>query len=346
MAGRATDLGWRDKAAAELLLRHLSQLNPKGPILVMGDPLPEVEKGLRVHGLEVTAWNRRALGGGAAAPWPPLGPFATITIRLPRSKTELAMTLAAAAGSLIPEGLLLIYGAKDEGVGSAPGLMGELFQEVETVGVGGRCRLLRGKRKDSLGDSMPSLESWREVHPLDYPGLPTEWVSYPGVFAQGKLDSGTRLLLGALPAHEEGARILDYGCGSGIVGAMALLQAPGATVHFLDVDSVALEAARENVPGGIFLLREGLPVGDEGVYDVILTNPPFHRGKAEDPEMVRELILKTPAFLSGKGRLILVAQKRLSLEDAFRRAYREVSLRAEDSGFRVWEGKNPSRGHS
>jgi len=346
MAGRATDLGWRDKAAAELLLRHLSQLNPKGPILVMGDPLLEVANGLRARGLEVTAWNRRAVGGGAAAPWPPLGPFATIAIRLPRSKPELAMTLAAAAGSSMPGGLLLVYGAKDEGVGSAPGPMGELFREVGTVAVGGRCRLLRGKRKESLPDSTPSLESWREVHPLDYPGLPTQWVSYPGVFAQGQLDPGTRLLLGVLPVHEEGARILDSGCGSGIVGALALLRAPGATVHFLDVDSVALEAARENVPRGTFLLKDGLPVGDEGAYDVILTNPPFHRGKAEDPEMVRELIFMTSGLLSRKGRLILVAQKRLPLEDAFRWAYREVSLRAEDSGFRVWEGKNPSRGHS
>ena len=346
MVGRATDLGWRDKAAAELLLRHLSQLNPKGPILVMGDPLPEVVKGVRARGLEVTAWNRRAVGDGAAAPWPPPGPFSTIALRLPRSKPELAMTLAAAAGSLTPGGLLLVYGAKDEGVGSAPGLMGELFREVGTVAVGGRCRLLMGKRKNSLPDSTLSLESWREVHPLDYPGLPTQWVSYPGVFAQGQLDSGTRLLLEALPVHEEGARILDFGCGSGIVGALALLRAPGAAVHLLDVDSVALEAARENVPQGTFLLKDGLPVGDGGVYDVILTNPPFHRGKAEDPEMVRELIMKTSSLLSRKGKLILVAQKRLPLEDAFRRAYREVSFRAEDSGFRVWEGKTPSRGHS
>jgi len=253
------------------------------------------------------------------------------------------MTLAAAAGSLLPGGILLVYGAKDEGVGSAPGLMDECFHEVVTVGVGGRCRVLMGKRRESLPTLPGSLDGWREFHPVEDPGLPAQWCSYPGVFAQGHLDSGTRLLLDSLPTLAGSAKLLDYGCGSGIVGAVALHRMPQASVHFLDVDSVALEAARVNVPQGILLLEDGLPGVEGGAFDAILTNPPFHRGKGEDAGMIRDLIREAPGLLVRTGRLILVAQKRLHLEAALRRAFGEVSLRAEGSGFRVWEGSEPIR---
>jgi len=117
-------------------------------------------------------------------------------------------------------------------------------------------------------------------------------------------------------------------------------------VHLLDVDSVALEAARENVPAGVILLEDGLPSEDAGSFDAILTNPPFHRGKGEDVGMIHELIRKAPRVLLPTGRLVLVAQKRLHLEGALLRAFETVSLRAEASGFRVWEGLGPVRGRN
>ena len=346
MAARTKDPGWRDRAAAELLLSYTPRLKLEGPILVIGESLGDVVNGLMAQGHEVMSWNRRAIRGEPATPWPPPGPFPTITMRLPRSKSELAMTLAATAGALVPGGILLVYGAKDEGVGSAPGLMDELFHGVVTVGVGGRCRILMGERRESLPELPASLDGWREVHPVEYPGLPTQWISYPGIFAHGHLDAGTRLLLDSLPTLERGAKVLDYGCGSGIVGAVALHRMPEVSVHFLDVDSVALKAARENVPQGTFLLEDGFGGVEGGGFDAILTNPPFHRGKAEDPGMIRDLIRKAPGILSRTGRLIIVAQKRLHLEAALRRAFGELSLRAEDSGFQVWEGLEPIRGQN
>ncbi len=66
--------------------------------------------------------------------------------------------------------------------------------------------------------------------------------------AAGRLDEGTALLLGVLPPLPPGARVLDFGCGSGAIGAAALAASPGLAVTMLDNDAVALEAVRENVP--------------------------------------------------------------------------------------------------
>ncbi len=115
-------------------------------------------------------------------------------------------------------------------------------------------------------------------------------------------------------------------------------------VDLLDVDAVALEAARENLPGSRVHLREGLPPVEDGPFDAILSNPPFHRGKAEDPEMIVSLVRGAPALLGPRGVLVFVAQRRLPLEGVLERYFKDVSVLAEDSTFRVWKGERPRKG--
>ena len=44
-------------------------------------------------------------------------------------------------------------------------------------------------------------------------------------------------------------RVLDFACGSGLLGAWVTAREPTVSVDFLDVDAVALEAVEANVPG-------------------------------------------------------------------------------------------------
>lgn len=307
----------------------------------MEDPLPDVGDFLAARSLDPVLWNRRALGGRRATPWPPAGPFSAVALRLPRSKDELAMALHAGISALAAEGRLLLYGAKDEGIESASGLLEGLFHAVRTVAIGGRCRLLEGRGPEWGRHLRSSLEAWKLRFELTHAGLEKEWVSYPGVFAHGHLDPGTRLLLDCLPNLPEGSRILDYGCGSGVIGGVARLRCGGARLTLLDVDAVALEAARENVPGASLLLRDGLPPGVASPLDFLLTNPPFHRGKTEDPGMIEALANRAAEVLSPRGALVLVTQRRLPLEAPLRRRFGRVSVLGDDPVFRVWEGRAP-----
>jgi 16S rRNA (guanine1207-N2)-methyltransferase len=338
------DPDWRNRAAAGLLIQHLSGLELSGPVLVIEDPLPDVVSAMRSAGLEVVGWNRRTVDGRGGDAWPPSGPFAVAAVRLPRGKDELSMSLHAAASVLQPGGSILVYGAKDEGIQAALVPFGDIFTETDTVAIGSRCRVLKGVRGAEVSGLRGSLDGWRNREPLDYPGLPAEWISYPGIFAHGRLDEGTRLLLDALPPLSPGARILDYGCGSGVVGYVAWSRGEEVVVEMLDVDAVALEAARENLPRGRIHLHEGLPSAEVGPFDAIFSNPPFHRGKAEDPEMIVSLVRGAPALLRRKGSLVFVAQRRLPLVGALHRSFRDVAVLAEDSTYRVWKGEKPRKG--
>jgi 16S rRNA (guanine1207-N2)-methyltransferase len=335
------DPDWRDRAAADLLIRHSPATDLSGPALIMGERLPDVAGAFRAEGLEVISWNRRALGGRGATAWPPPGPFGAATLRFPRGREELLMGLHSASSVLRPEGRLLVYGAKDEGIETAFGLLEDLFVGVETLGIGGRCRVLTAVRGEETKGLRDSLDAWKSLVTLDYPGLPREWVSYPGIFAHGHLDPGTRLLLDVLPSVPSGARILDYGCGSGIVAWFALSRNEELEVDLLDVDAVALRAARLNVPAGRLILRDGLPARGERAYDAIFSNPPFHRGKGEDPGMILRFIQEAPDLLNPRGALVLVAQRRLPIQRSLQERFGGVRVLAEDSTFRVWEGRKP-----
>ena len=251
------------------------------------------------------------------------------------------MQLHAAAAVLGPGGTLLVYGAKDEGIRGVLNHTEDLFPSGKTIAVGGRCRMVRSERRRELRGLRGALEDWKEIFPPDHPLLPPLWVSYPGVFAHGRLDSGTKLLLEAMPPLPSGARILDYGCGSGFVASVARLKGEDLTMDMLDSDAVALEAARENVPGARVLLQEGLPDPDGVPYEAIVSNPPFHRGKREESGLILEMIRGAPGLLTREGKLLFVSQRRFQVREALEQNFSRVSVAADDSGFRVWVGEGP-----
>ena len=67
-----------------------------------------------------------------------------------------------------------------------------------------------------------------------------------GVFSRSAVDAGSRLLLAAIKlAGAE--RILDLGCGYGVLGIVAAARAPQAHVVLVDVNPRAVALAEENI---------------------------------------------------------------------------------------------------
>jgi 16S rRNA (guanine1207-N2)-methyltransferase len=205
--------------------------------------------------------------------------------------------------------------------------------------------VLGGRRPERVPGLVPTLSGWRETFPLSLPGLDRSWVSYPGVFAHGRLDEGSALLAGALPVLPVGARALDFGCGSGVLGALLLARQPGCTVDFLDTDSVALEAVRENVPGERLILSGGLGALAEERYQLIVSNPPIHAGKAETLDVLQALVAGAGGHLAADGELWLVAQRRLPVRQLLERSFRTAAIVADDGRlFRVWRATRQPKG--
>jgi ribosomal protein L11 methyltransferase len=67
------------------------------------------------------------------------------------------------------------------------------------------------------------------------------------------------------------ARVLDYGCGSGILAIGAALFGAGA-IDAVDIDAAAIAATRANARANGVVLRAALPDRAHGTYDLVLAN--------------------------------------------------------------------------
>jgi ribosomal protein L11 methyltransferase len=119
-----------------------------------------------------------------------------------------------------------------------------------------------------IGERLWVGPSWREPPPgraavrID-PGLAFGTGSHPT----------TRLVLGLLERTIRGGeRVLDYGCGSGIL-ALAAAKLGAARVDALDVDPQAVETAAANARANGVELRAALPEGlPPALYDIVVSN--------------------------------------------------------------------------
>ncbi|NOY27737.1 MAG: class I SAM-dependent methyltransferase, partial [Oligoflexia bacterium] len=286
-------------------------------VLVVDDDDGGVERAVEAAGGMVQTWRRRATGQRAAAPWPKGGtaePLADLAIlRLPRDWAASELQVHAALSRLRAGGQLWVVGANDEGIKSAPGHLAWLG-EAQTLWIKKRVRILAVGRPAHV---VPrgGLEAWREAVTLDLPGAGSHTLaSYPGLFAHGRLDEGSRLLLEVLassvPLPRPGERVLDFGCGAGTLAVALAARQPDARYYLTDVDAIATTAARQNLPGATVRTGDAWASLDPDLrFHLILSNPPLHRGHASDRDALDALLQQAPGRLLPGGRLVLVTWK-------------------------------------
>jgi 16S rRNA (guanine1207-N2)-methyltransferase len=266
-------------------------------------------------------------------------------MRLPRARAELEMLLHMAAGALGEGGELWVYGANDEGIRSVRRRLEPFFGEPETLATGGHARLVAARRVSRDVTARCGLEAWVETRRVELPWGTVGWMSFPGTFAHGRLDEGTALLLGHLPPARPGERVLDYGVGTGFLAAGMRAAAPEATIVGLEPDGLAALAARANVERLEVVVGEGWePVSEHGPWDVVVSNPPYHRGKAETLAEVERFLEGLATQLMPTGVARCVVQRRFPLEERARAAGLPGARPMADAGpYRVWELRRGAR---
>lgn len=288
--------------------------------------------------------HRRDVRAGVESAWgvrPEEGPRPdTAVLVMPRSKDRARWLLASAAAALSPGARMVLAGGKRSGALSMREELQRYVGPVEDDVRARGCVALVCRRE---GGSAPPPDELR--FSVSAPaGL--EVVSLPGVFSHGRLDAGTRMLLAEL----EGARFrrgLDWGCGAGVLGAFLATSAPEAHVDLCDIDAMAVEASRLTLAAGGVAngsVHGSVGMSDlEGRWDLIASNPPFHRGGATDLGPAEMLIEGARRRLTRGGRLMLVANTFLPYERRLAACFSKVSVLREEGGFKVLRARGPLR---
>ena len=97
-----------------------------------------------------------------------------------------------------------------------------------------------------------------------------------GLFSPEHVDRGTMAML-SQAALKPGMKVLDLGCGCGVVGVAAARKCGAENVWMLDVDPLAVEtAARNAARNGVYSVHivqsDGFRGLDEAGFDLILSN--------------------------------------------------------------------------
>lgn len=144
---------------------------------------------------------------------------------------------------------------------------------------------------------------------FDYAGRSFEAETAPGLFSPSHPDRGTLAML-SRTAFAPGQKVLDLGCGWGIVGLCAAAVCGADNVWMCDIDPGAVETARKNMAGNGFgeahlLVSDGLSQVPEAGFDLILSNPPYQT----DFSVAKSFILKGFNRLKIGGSMILVVKR-------------------------------------
>jgi len=164
-----------------------------------------------------------------------------------------------------------------------------------------------------------------------------------GVFAKGRLDIGTSILFRETEPPT-GGRILDIGCGYGVIGLAIAHVVPEAMVTGVDVNERAILLANENAAtldlGERYRAVTPDGVGAAETFDEIWSNPPIRIGK----EALHELLLTWLPRLTPGGRAVMVVGKNLGADSLQRwlgeQGYPTTRI-GSAKGFRVLETRRP-----
>lgn len=155
----------------------------------------------------------------------------------------------------------------------------------------------------------PNQKSNIQTFDFNHNGKIYRFSTDEGVFSKGKIDFGSKTLIDAISLKKDKLKLLDLGCGYGVIGIILKDKYPNIILTQTDVNLRALELAKINaetnyIESNIFY-SDGFEKINEK-FDVITLNPPIRSGK----ENVFKLYKGAYESLNKDGELYIVIQKK------------------------------------
>jgi 16S rRNA (guanine1207-N2)-methyltransferase len=157
------------------------------------------------------------------------------------------------------------------------------------------------------------------------------------------------MLLSLIPrVAPEAHDVVDLGCGTGILAVLFARQHPGAAVRAVDESvaacrSAAATARRNNVAERVTVQQAaGLSGITARSVDLVLCNPPFHRGTTRDSDAAFAMFADAGRALRQSGELWTVYNSHLPYLPALRRLVGSTTVVGQSSSYTVTRSRVPA----
>lgn len=163
---------------------------------------------------------------------------------------------------------------------------------------------------------------------------------YYGVFSAHHIDYASQYLMEQMLINPEERKVLDIGCGNGVLAYKARQLDPSIELFLTDDSYLAIESAKLNLeasPQTHFYLSNHLNHIAEGSIDLAISNPPFHFEYENNMNITLDLFLEIHRCLNIQGRFLMVANQHLNYATHLKRIFQSVKALATNDKFVVYE---------
>jgi 16S rRNA (guanine1207-N2)-methyltransferase len=278
----------------------------------------------------------------------PEGRYPLVMVLPTRQREESRALFAQAMSRVTDDGIVVAAVPNAEGAKTAEADLALLAGGVSNLSKH-KCRVF-WTRAGAVPDAA-LLDAWLgldDALPID----DGRYASRRGLFAWDRIDIASALLASVLPTDVTG-RVADLGAGFGYLACRVIAGNPGVTaIDLYEAEARAIEPARHNVATAIAAAGRSIAAnvqwhdvtqGIDGGYDAIVSNPPFHQGRADQPDLGRAFITAAARALTPRGRFWMVANRHLAYEATLDACFGQVRTVVERDGFKVIEAKEPRR---
>lgn len=262
--------------------------------------------------------------------------FATVIVYFPKAKSLAPYLFHLAAMHLEQGGQLIVIGDNKGGVKSIAKLLPNYFTSPMKRD-NARHSLLYSAELVSAAPAI-KLQDWCSSYQLVTANYQLTICNLVGVFSEKHLDLGTQLLLEHLPALT--GRVLDFGCGAGVIAASLLKLQPKLQLECVDINAMALASceltlAANNMTAKVFA-SDGL-AQTQGHYNAIISNPPFHDGLNSTTDIALNFVADSHKQLVKGGYWQIVSNRHLPYGDKIADTFGSVTVIAENNKYKVYQ---------
>lgn len=181
-----------------------------------------------------------------------------------------------------------------------------------------------------------NLKHNKKIININYNNKEIKLYTDNGVFSKEHFDYGSKLLVNNFLKEEKSGRVLDLGCGYGIIGII-LSQNKNLYIDMVDINNNAVNLTKENLKlnnienATSFVSNIYSEITNK--YDYIITNPPIRAGK----ETIRTFLFDAQNHISENGEIWFVMRKDHGVKSMMKELEKDYKIEVvdKDKGFYI-----------
>ena len=159
------------------------------------------------------------------------------------------------------------------------------------------------------------------------------------MFSREKLDIGTRFLLEHIPKGNY-KKILDLGCGNGIIGISAKMKNIESDILFSDDSKMAIESAKINYfnyfqNSANYIWTNCFENQEKNSLDLVLCNPPFHQQNTVGDFIALQMFKDAYDSLKTGGMIRVIGNSHLGYSKELHKIFRNSVIIASNHKFMI-----------